>query len=137
MYIMNTNTAQIYTPLLVFLSSFTVTIAPPLCGLRQGSPVGPFTPAPVFQPPHGFLGLFLKFSVKTLLLTYKFFCSKLRSDVYTLHFNYSVNILYIQFVHLITANCLKTNSTLNSVLMKKKFEQYLFNTMIMIYLHPN
>lgn len=74
MYIMNTNTAQIYTPLLVFLSSFTVTIAPPLCGLRQGSPVGPFTSAPVFQPPHGFLGLFLKFSVKTLLLTYKFFC---------------------------------------------------------------
>lgn len=84
MYIMNTNTAQIYTPLLVFFSSFTVTIAPPLCGLRQGSPVGPFTSAPVFKPPHGFLGLFLKFSVKTLLLTYKFFCSKLRSDVYTL-----------------------------------------------------
>lgn len=81
MYIMNTNTAQIYTPLLVFLSSFTVTIAPPLCGLRQGSPVGPFTSAPVFQPPHGFLGLFLKFSVKTLLLTYKFFCSKLRSII--------------------------------------------------------
>lgn len=54
-----------------------------------------------------------------------------------IHFNYSVNILYIQFVHLLTANCLKTNSTLNSVLMKKKFDQYLFNTMIMIYLHPN